>query len=216
MMRLTLAAALFVLFGAAEPALAQGDDYNGGEGSVSFSHARVDTGLPDDDFDFGDDPFDDDFDFDDIVDERVGANGFEAAAVGNFHQFVGAKVSVSGHFRDEDIFFGSQGVGVDQSIWNIVGGVQVKDNSRDDHLLRPFGHLMAGVAIVNTDLFDDDNGVFDDEFRDTGFSAVVGGGLDVRVSDRFDLRVIQFDYNPTWIFDQTQHNFRVGVGVVFH
>ena len=51
---------------------------------------------------------------------------------------------------------------------------------------------------------------------ETGFAGAFGGGLDIRAGDRIDVRVIQFDYNPTRLFDSTQHNFRIGVGIVFH
>jgi hypothetical protein len=51
---------------------------------------------------------------------------------------------------------------------------------------------------------------------ETGFAGAFGGGLDIRASDRVDVRVIQFDYNPTRLFDSTQHNFRIGVGIVIH
>ncbi len=51
---------------------------------------------------------------------------------------------------------------------------------------------------------------------DTGFAGVIGGGLDIRASKRFDIRVIQIDYNPTHVFDNTQHNFRIGAGIVIH
>jgi hypothetical protein len=46
------------------------------------------------------------------------------------------------------------------------------------------------------------------------FARVFGGGI--------DLRLIQFDYNPIFvrtrngIEGKTQHNFRIGVGLVFH
>src|SRR5205085_2612035 len=50
---------------------------------------------------------------------------------------------------------------------------------------------------------------------DNGFAAVIGGGLDFRVSPRVDFRAIQFDYNPTHFSANTQHNFRIGVGIIF-
>ena len=51
---------------------------------------------------------------------------------------------------------------------------------------------------------------------ETGFAAAIGGGIDYRISDRLDVRAVQFDYNPTRLFDGTQHNFRIGVGIVIH
>ena len=43
----------------------------------------------------------------------------------------------------------------------------------------------------------------------------MGGGLDVRASDRIAIRVIQVDYIPTFFGPGRQDNVRVSVGVVF-
>jgi c-di-GMP-binding flagellar brake protein YcgR len=53
-----------------------------------------------------------------------------------------------------------------------------------------------------------------DDFSDTGIAGAFGGGLDVKVNDRINIRAIQVDYNPIRIDGQTGHNFRFGVGVV--
>ncbi|HEY8459773.1 MAG TPA: hypothetical protein VIM99_05295 [Blastocatellia bacterium] len=91
------------------------------------------------------------------------------------------------------------------------------------------------IDIIN--LNDDDV-----RFRKTSFALAMGGGLDVRITDAFSIRAIKFDYLPVFArrpvlfldpptildpdFDfffvdidgerKTQHNFRVGAGVVFH
>lgn len=51
---------------------------------------------------------------------------------------------------------------------------------------------------------------------DTGLAAALGGGLDIRLNKRLDLRAIQVDYNPTRLFGSTQHNIRIGIGIVIH
>jgi hypothetical protein len=53
---------------------------------------------------------------------------------------------------------------------------------------------------------------------------VFGGGIDVKVHPRVDLRIIQFDYNPIFyggvesldLPNRTQNNIRIGFGVVIH
>lgn len=52
--------------------------------------------------------------------------------------------------------------------------------------------------------------------KDTGLAGAFGGGMDLRLSNRFDIRLIQIDYNPMKLFNGTQHNLRVGIGLVFH
>ena len=54
------------------------------------------------------------------------------------------------------------------------------------------------------------------DFGESGFAAALGAGLDVRASDRFDLRVFHVDYNPTRFGGATQHNLRLGIGLVVH
>ncbi len=194
---------LAIMVACAAPAAFAQDDYNKYDIFVGYSHNRVDTGLDDGDTD----P-------DDIFDERLGFHGFNVSAKGNVHRYVGIKGDYSFHrktFQDSSL----PNVDVRVDIHNLVGGVQFKDNAPETKV-KPFAHLMAGVAHSRFDLRGFPSNVvagFDDS--DSGFAGVIGGGLDFRVSPRVDFRAVQFDYNPTRLGDQTQHNFRVGVGVVF-
>lgn len=130
-----------------------------------------------------------------------GFNGFNASVTGNFSRLLVLKFDFSGHYRSRDSF--------DASTYNAHGGVQLKDNSRTARF-KPFAHLLAGVARRKSSF-----GTFG-EFTDTGFSAIAGGGLDIRAGSRFDIRVGQVDYNLTRFGGQSEHNLRLGVGLVFH
>jgi opacity protein-like surface antigen len=219
--RSILMAAVFVALMCANVAL--GQDYRRFEVFGGYSHNRVDVG-PVEDFDPGDD-----LEFDDIFDEREGFNGFNASFVANFHRYFGAKFDYSYHQKSFD--FGADNTTV--RLHNILGGIQIKDNSEDGGALKPFGHALVGVGRTAADLSEFDDRLFD--FDDAGFAAAIGGGLDIRIHPRVDLRVIQVDYNPmrfdfsdfgaigvpgtpTPTGDQkrTLHNFRIGIGLVFH
>jgi hypothetical protein len=65
----------------------------------------------------------------------------------------------------------------------------------------------------------------------TSFAMKLGGGLDVRVQRRIDLRLVEADYNPIFTRDfdiagnpfsvihakgRTAHNFTIGFGIVIH
>jgi hypothetical protein len=167
---------------------------------VGYSHNRVDTGISDDDPDF-----------DDIVDEREGFHGYNASVTGNVSRYVGLKGDYAFHRKSFDITDGVDTFNVDSDAHTLVGGVQFKDNAKETKV-KPFAHLMAGFAHVRVDI----EGVpdFDGE-SETGFAGVIGGGLDFRINDRVDFRAVQFDYNPTRLGGSTQHNFRVGIGIVF-
>lgn len=187
---------------AAPSAFAQtGDDYNKYDFFVGYSHNRVDTGIADEDDD----------DFDDIIDQREGFHGVNASAAANISRYVGLKGDYAFHRKSFDISDGVDTFNVDSDLHTLVGGVQFKDNARETRV-KPFAHLMAGFAHARFDV----EGVPDfDDANETGFSGVVGGGVDFRVSDRVDFRAIQFDYNPTRDNGQTSHNFRVGIGIIF-
>jgi hypothetical protein len=49
-----------------------------------------------------------------------------------------------------------------------------------------------------------------------GLAWTAGGGADLRINDRFSLRLMELDYIQTRLGEQAQNNFRVGAGVVIH
>lgn len=190
-------------------------DYKKFEFFGGYSHNRVDTGIGDDDPSLGD-----------IINEREGFHGFEAAATANLSRYFGLKFDFSAHFKDQSFpIFTVQGanVDVDSRLFNFLGGVQIKDNSSDT-TFKPFAHALVGAAHARNEIRFNQVGCIaifpspcaDSTVTETGFAGAFGGGLDIRASDRIDVRVIQVDYNPTRLFDSTQHNFRIGVGIVFH
>jgi hypothetical protein len=147
---------------------------------------------------------------DDIIEEsdgREGFNGFEAAITGNVSRYVGLKGDYSFHRRSFEL---GPDLDARTDIHQILGGVQFQDNALEGNRVRPFAHFLAGVAHQRFSISSSDETV-----SKTGFAAAFGGGIDIRVSDRVDFRAVQFDYNPNRIAGQTQHNFRIGVGIVF-
>ena len=136
------------------------------------------------------------------IDGREGFNGVEGAITGNLSRYFGLKGDYSFHRKD---FNGST---VD--LHTLVGGVEIKDNAPETKV-KPFAHALVGFQHARFRA-NDVTGFTD---TDNGFAAVLGGGLDFRVSPRVDFRAIQFDYNPTHFSANTQHNFRIGVGIIF-
>lgn len=189
-------------------------DYNRWEFFGGFSHNRVDTGIDDNDPQL-----------DDIIDEREGFNGFNTSITGNVTRYVGVKFDLSGHFKEKTFPVNTASVDLESSLFNFLGGVQLKDNAKEG-TFKPFAHALVGLARGRNKV-DFSNDIcaavvpspcpVDFTETDTGFAGAFGGGLDIRANDRFSIRAIQFDYNPTRLFDAgTQHNFRVGVGIVIH
>ena len=179
----------------------------------------------------------------DVLGEKQTLRGFNLAAGYNFHKYVGAKFDYSLHLR-EDEFTRPLGSGtIDTTLQNFLGGIQVKNNAEDGPTFKPFGHALFGVAVQKVDvdsaqlpaLF----GISDFSTNETSFSMAFGGGLDIKLNNRFDLRVVQIDWNiikrgdqqtgivlvptpfqtvgsPFVIPGTRQDNLRLGIGIVIH
>ena len=230
MKRLAILGTMILVF--ATTALAQ-DDYKkfeffGGYSALYLDNLAGDTGSPA---------------VDDVLGEKQNLRGFNLAAGWNFHKFVGAKFDYSLHLR-EDNFSRPLGSGtIDTTLQNILGGIQVKNNSTDGPTFKPFGHALFGVAVQKVDV-DSSNlpavfGISDFSTNETSFAMAFGGGLDIKLNDRFDLRVVQVDWNiinrgdqqtgivlaptpfqtvgtPFFIPGTRQDNLRLGIGIVIH
>lgn len=212
--------------GCASMSFAQSTDYNKFEVYGGYSHGLVDPRVypgagP---FDFESQPID--FSY-----PRDGFRGFNTSFTGNISRHVGMKFDLAGHFRHRPNFF-FRGIGLDSSVFNFLGGVQIKDNAKKARF-KPFAHALVGVARKRNKAVSAQIGFFDELFDlcfkhgledpscpplriDYGFAGAFGGGLDIRANRWFDIRAIQIDYNPTHVFDRTQHNFRIGAGIVIH
>jgi opacity protein-like surface antigen len=175
------------------------DDNHKVDVGVLFSHNRVDTGFDDPSQNF--------------ITEREGFNGVNAFVKGNVSRYVGLVGDYSFHRKSFDETFGTTNVGVDVDLHTLMGGVELKDNNKETKV-KPFGRVLAGVQHVRANITGVP-GVNTDE-SDNGFSAAVGGGIDFRVSPRVDIRAVQLEYNPTRFNGETTHNFRIGVGIIFH
>lgn len=194
-------------------------DYKKAEVYVGYSNNQVDTGANSDTGNAARDFFDD----------RIGFHGFEVSAVGNVSRYVGIKGDISGSYKREDFTanFGSGAtantvnVETRNSLYNFLGGVQFKDNATEARV-KPFAHVLGGVghARFKVDKITCSNAavtcanVITGE-TETGLAGAFGGGLDVRLSNRVDLRLIQVDYNPMRLAGSTSHNFRFGIGLNF-
>jgi hypothetical protein len=172
-------------------------DYNKVDVGVLFSHNRVDTGFDDPSQNF--------------ISDREGFNGVEGFVKGNVSRYVGLKGSYSFYRKSFDISDGVISVDVDADIHQFLGGVEFKDNAKETKV-KPFAHVMAGAAHTRAEA---NSTLVSFEESETGFAGVVGGGIDFKLSDRVDLRAIQFDYNPARVGGETSHNFRIGIGLIF-
>lgn len=198
---------------------AQADDYKKTEGYIGYSNSQVDTGIDTDD------------ELSEFFEDRETLHGVNVSGVYNLNRYFGLKGDFSAGFnsRRDSVNFSAGGTSynisakTNNSLYNFVGGVQLKDNSREGRF-KPFAHAMVGAAHARTKISDFQCApsnlcaavvIPPDSFSDTGVSGIIGGGLDIRVGDRFQIRAFQVDYNPTRVEGFTQHNARFGAGIVF-
>jgi hypothetical protein len=173
---------------------------------------------------------------------RRNFNGFDGSVTYNVSRYIGIKGDFTAHFKSQSFVDKFTPPGVTQTLanterlYNFLGGVQVKNNSREARF-KPFAHALVGIARYTNrqqqtlDLFPQFN--FSIEDRETSFAMKLGGGLDIRAGKRIDIRIIELDYNPVFAGDRqpksiagpftsvsftgkTANNFTVGVGIVIH
>jgi opacity protein-like surface antigen len=166
----------------------------------------------------------------DVLGEKQTLRGFELAITRNFHKYVGAKFDYSLHLREDNFTRTLASGTVDTTVQNFLGGIQVKNNMEDGPRFKPFGHALFGVANQKVDvdspqlpaLF----GVNDFHVNETSFSMAFGGGIDIKLNNRLDVRAAQVDWNiikrgdqqtgPIVIPGTRQDNLRLSVGIVIH
>lgn len=190
------------------------DDYKKGEVYVGYSNGQIDTGL-----ESGNSAVD-------FFQERENFNGVNVSGVYNVTRYFGVKGDVSATFNSNDFNDTFNGATVSfknkNSLYNFLGGVQVKDNSNDG-VFKPFGHVLVGAAHARakvsafscTPSAACPATIPNDTFSETGFAGAIGGGLDFRLNNRVQIRAIQIDYNPVRLSGETQNNLRIGAGIVF-
>jgi opacity protein-like surface antigen len=197
-------------------AFAQTDDYKKGEVYVGYSNNQVDSGA-----DSGDT-------VESFFDDRESFNGFEAAGVYNVSRYFGVKADVSGTYKNQNFSVPvatsptttiTTNFDVKRSVYNFLGGVQVKDNSNDTRF-KPFAHALIGAgharySVKNVTCAGTICPTFEDSGSETGLAGAFGGGLDIKATDKISIRAFQVDYNPIRINGDTSHNVRLGAGIVF-
>lgn len=180
---------------------------------------------------------------DEVLGGRDTLRGFELAFTRNFHKYVGAKFDYSLHLR-EDNFTRPAGSGtIDSTVQNFLGGIQIKENSREGRRFRPFAHALFGVAVQKVDVDSPQLpaifGINDFHANETSFAMAFGGGVDIKLNERISVRAGQIDWNiitrgdqqlgtvlvptpfqtvgqPFVIRGTRQDNLRLSVGIVIH
>jgi len=228
---LKIALAMAVTMFAFASAKAQ-SDYHKFEVMGGYSYLNLNRGIDPDEINdnFSDTPF-----------NRVNAHGFNGSINYNFRRYWGVKFDVTLHTHGEDFTSvltvnpplpGGNTAGTfktSQNVYQYMGGIQFKDNSVDGSKVRPFGHILMGVADQHFSV--DRTAPVESRLIDinsTDFAMKFGGGVDIGLSKNFAIRAVQFDWNPIFRGDvdlghnfgstggSMQNNWLLTFGIVIH
>lgn len=165
-----------------------------------------------------------------------GANlhGWNASVSGNLNSWFGLVADFSGHYDSSSSrtelrfppfpgFPGIPGspfpvsitVNSDTSVHTFLAGPRF--SYRKKERITPFGHALFGASRrhAETEVTFDGGGRTFFSANNTSFAAALGGGLDVELSKKIALRVVQAEYLLTRSFGFNENNARVSTGIVF-
>jgi opacity protein-like surface antigen len=137
-------------------------------------------------------------------------HGWNVSIAGNPTRWLGLVFDASGHYGSYRIT-GIPGAPakVDFRVHSFLFGPRL--NYRGARFT-PFVHTLFGAA--RGDASASVVG-FRSTDEDTAFAMALGGGLDVKATDRISIRLFQTEYLQTNFGDEKQHNFRFSTGLVF-
>lgn len=185
---------LFVVFLLTAISARAQSDYPKAELFGGYSHFSADINI-NNPFDTGGNPF---------FEQREGIHGFAVSGAANFSRNFGVVADFSYHRKEFEV----PGPDIDFGTFNFLFGPRF--TARGDRV-EGFAHTLIGGVRRKIEDFD----------SDIDFALGVGGGVDIKVSRNFGVRLVQLDYvpfrdrNPFTLDKEWRHNLRVGVGVTF-
>ncbi len=144
---------------------------------------------------------------------RDGLYGFSLQSAYNLSRFWGVKGEFS-YFQKK---FGHGSADPTSRLTQIMGGIKLQDNANATRF-RPFAQALIGVALTSNMprvLQETSSSRTVTIISGTGAAFALGGGLDIRLTRKLELRALQIDYNPVWAKGETFQNLRIGIGLNF-
>jgi hypothetical protein len=165
--------------------------------------------------------------------------GFELGATYNLTRYIGITADVTRHAKKQtfvDDFGGIiQTIDVDEHLTSLLAGVQLKDNGGTARF-KPFAHALIGTTRYTDRQSQTVTGIpqasYTAKDSTSSLGLKIGGGIDIRVTPRIDIRVIEVDYAPFYAKDRhygsssgpftfdvggkTAQNYTIGFGIVVH
>jgi opacity protein-like surface antigen len=144
-------------------------------------------------------------------------NGFGVSVTNNLNSWLGITAEFSGHFTDAV----NNGQLLDRDAYIVTAGPRLA--IRRFERFTPFLHIMAGMARqdIQNQTSSTTGTLSTINQSDSGIAFVVGGGVDLNLSSRIGVRLLQTDYVLTRFSNRNgasselnQANFRASTGFV--
>ena len=184
---------------------------------AGYAHENIDSGIKSTDFAGTAIPRT-------TLEQRFKLNGLNISGTGYLTKRFGLTGDFSAGFKTRTDDFGIAQAQSKFSLYNFTAGPQVKFFGT--RRVTPFVHTLFGVSRRNLKLSAVAGAPSISSASDstTSFTMNLGGGLDVRLNERFDFRLIQIDYNPIFLKartvegvtfpGRTANGMRLSVGIV--
>lgn len=135
-------------------------------------------------------------------DANINLNGWHGSVAVNFNDWLGLAADLNGVYEGRAIG--------DFNLHTFAAGPRI--TYRKNERTMPFMHVLFGVTRGN----DEFNALIGGPPQsDTVFTTIVGGGMDVKINDRWAVRAGQLDWVLTKFRNDAQSNFRFSAGIVF-
>jgi opacity protein-like surface antigen len=147
----------------------------------------------------------------DFNSERIQYNGVSGEVVANVHRNLGLVANFAATFGNADFHDGLSGRNFRARVtrYTILGGPRY--NFRNSSVFVPYAHALFGATRYKADFKGDDFTCPDT--NETAFAMALGAGLDIRASDRIDIRPIQVDYLPVFFDNRREDGVRFSAGI---
>lgn len=145
---------------------------------------------------------------------RTGQNGVNLEYTRNVSRHIGITGDASAHFHRDTRSTSVSTFTSKRDQYFLLGGLRFK--AGNDKRVQPFAHALFGASLFRgftSDIRTSGNVYTIDDA--TSFAMAFGGGLDIRVNKRIDVRLFQADYTPTFFGSGRQNNFRLSCGIIF-
>ena len=148
--------------------------------------------------------------------EEIDLHGWNISLAGRINKNLAMVADASGHYNSEQQTIGGNSFSSDLRLHTFLGGPRVSETVAGK--FTPFVHALFGVSRVSSssDARISGGSSASVENADTGFAMALGGGFDIKASDKVSIRLIQGDFFLVRPDGVKTEGARLTAGIVLH